>query len=109
MFGLGPTEMIIIAIICVLLFGSRLPKLMYNLGNGLIQFKRGISDEEAKAREDEERAEREAEETRQKHLDALELARTKAETARLAELEKAKEEATKSKKPSRSRRKPVNA
>jgi len=42
MFGLGPAELVIIAIVAVLLFGSRLPKLMYSLGNGLVQFKKGL-------------------------------------------------------------------
>lgn len=42
MFGIGTTELVIIGIIMVLLFGSRLPKLMFSLGNSITQFKRGV-------------------------------------------------------------------
>ena len=47
-FGLGPTELIIVAGIVLLLFGTRLPRVMRSLGEGIVEFKRGInsSDEE---------------------------------------------------------------
>ena len=42
MFGLGPTELLIVGVIVLLLFGSRLPKVMRSLGEGLVEFKRGV-------------------------------------------------------------------
>ncbi|MBN2578781.1 MAG: twin-arginine translocase TatA/TatE family subunit [Pirellulales bacterium] len=42
MFGLGTTELIIVAVIVLLLFGSRLPSVMRSLGRGVVEFKKGI-------------------------------------------------------------------
>lgn len=47
MFGLGHMEIAIIAIVAVLLFGSRLPKLAYALGNSVVSFRKGVSGAEA--------------------------------------------------------------
>jgi sec-independent protein translocase protein TatA len=44
MFGLGPTEFIIIGIIAVLLFGNRLPALARSAGQSITEFKRGIKE-----------------------------------------------------------------
>lgn len=43
-FGMpGPTEMIIVLVICLLLFGgSRLPSLMRNLGSSAREFQKGV-------------------------------------------------------------------
>jgi sec-independent protein translocase protein TatA len=41
-FGLGPTELIIVGLVVLLLFGSRLPKVMRSLGEGIVEFKRGV-------------------------------------------------------------------
>jgi sec-independent protein translocase protein TatA len=38
----GPTEMIIILVIAVLLFGRRLPEVGRSLGKGIVEFKKGI-------------------------------------------------------------------
>lgn len=42
MFGLGPTELLIVGVVVLLLFGSRLPKVMRSLGEGIVEFKRGV-------------------------------------------------------------------
>ena len=43
-FTPGPTEMIIILVVAVLLFGKRLPEVGRSLGKGLMEFKKGIGD-----------------------------------------------------------------
>ena len=43
MFGVGPTELIIMGIIAVLLFGKRLPGVMKGFGQGLREFKNAVS------------------------------------------------------------------
>jgi sec-independent protein translocase protein TatA len=43
-FGLGPTEMLIVLVIAVLLFGKRLPEVGRSLGKGLMEFKKGLND-----------------------------------------------------------------
>jgi sec-independent protein translocase protein TatA len=42
MFGLGPLELIIFAVIVLLLFGNRLPSVMRSVGQGLVEFKKGV-------------------------------------------------------------------
>lgn len=42
MFSLGPSEMIIVGIVAVLLFGKRLPDVGRSLGKSLMEFKRGL-------------------------------------------------------------------
>ena len=45
-FGLGPTELIVILAIIVVLFGaSRIPQLARGLGKGITEFKRGLKEE----------------------------------------------------------------
>ena len=42
-FGVpGPTEMIVIAAVVLLLFGNRLPGAMRSLGRSVVEFKKGI-------------------------------------------------------------------
>ena len=41
--GVGPQEMIVIAILGVLLFGKRLPEVGRSLGKGIAEFRRGFS------------------------------------------------------------------
>ncbi len=43
MFGLGTTEMMIVAFVVLLLFGNRLPSVMRSLGRGVVEFKKGVS------------------------------------------------------------------
>ena len=43
MFGIGQTELIIIAVIILILFGHRLPGLMFSLGKGVNTFKEGLN------------------------------------------------------------------
>jgi len=41
-FGIGPMELFYVAVIVLLLFGTRLPKVMRSLGEGIVEFKRGV-------------------------------------------------------------------
>lgn len=41
-FGLGPMELVVIALVVLLLFGSRLPGVMRSLGQGVVEFKKGV-------------------------------------------------------------------
>jgi sec-independent protein translocase protein TatA len=42
MFGIGTTELLIIGFIVLILFGSRLPSVMRSLGQGVVEFKKGV-------------------------------------------------------------------
>jgi sec-independent protein translocase protein TatA len=45
MFGLGPTEILIVALIILLLFGgSKIPQLMRGLGEGMREFKKASNE-----------------------------------------------------------------
>ena len=46
MLGLGPTEMVVLLIIVLVLFGgSRLPGLMKGMGEGIRGFKQGMNED----------------------------------------------------------------
>ena len=40
--GIGPTEIILVAVVGVLVFGNRLPEVGKSLGKGIIEFKKGL-------------------------------------------------------------------
>lgn len=40
--GLGTVELLVVGGVVLLLFGSRLPKVMRSLGQGIVEFKRGV-------------------------------------------------------------------
>ena len=40
--GLGPTELIILLVVVLLIFGNRLPAAMRSLGRGITEFKKGV-------------------------------------------------------------------
>ena len=40
-FGIGQTELIILCVIILILFGHRLPSVMFSLGKGIKDFKHG--------------------------------------------------------------------
>jgi sec-independent protein translocase protein TatA len=43
MFGIGTSELLIVGLIALLLFGNRLPETMRSLGRSMNEFKKGIS------------------------------------------------------------------
>jgi sec-independent protein translocase protein TatA len=55
-FGMGPTELIVIGVILLLLFGGRkIPELMKGLGKGMKEFKdasKGMDNDEPQAKSD---------------------------------------------------------
>jgi sec-independent protein translocase protein TatA len=42
MFGIGTTELLIVGFIVLILFGNRLPSVMRSLGQGVVEFKKGV-------------------------------------------------------------------
>lgn len=50
MFGIGPMEMVIVGIVAVLLFGSRLPSVARSLGKSMTEFKKGMREFEDEMR-----------------------------------------------------------
>jgi TatA/E family protein of Tat protein translocase len=51
MFGIGPSEMILVGLFALLLFGNRVPEVMRSLGRGVSEFKKGISGIEEEIRQ----------------------------------------------------------
>ena len=45
-FGIGQTELIILCVIILILFGHRLPAVMFSLGKGIKDFKHGINSQD---------------------------------------------------------------
>ncbi len=43
LFGLGSGELLVIMIVALLLFGSRLPEVAKSLGKGVFEFKKGLT------------------------------------------------------------------
>ena len=52
MFGIGTTELLIVAVIALLLFGSRLPQVMRGMGQGIGEFKKGPKEIESDVNKD---------------------------------------------------------
>jgi sec-independent protein translocase protein TatA len=50
MLGIGPTELIVVGFIALLLFGNRLPEAMRSVGRGVSEFKKGLSGIEEEVR-----------------------------------------------------------
>lgn len=44
--SIGPWQLLLIAIVVLLLFGNRLPKIMGDFGKGIRNLKKGLQDEE---------------------------------------------------------------
>lgn len=43
-FGIGSTELIVVMVVILVLFGHRLPSVMRSMGRGIKEFKEGIND-----------------------------------------------------------------
>jgi sec-independent protein translocase protein TatA len=55
MFGIGLTELLVILLVCLLLFGAnRLPEIGKSLGEGIREFKKSVKDavDDSKTKED---------------------------------------------------------
>lgn len=59
MFGLGAAEVAIVGAVAVMLFGSRLPKVARQMGQSIVEFKRGFLEVDAECRKIEEKIEKE--------------------------------------------------
>lgn len=59
MFGLGAVEVGIVGVVAVMLFGSRLPKVARQMGQSIVEFKRGFLEVDAECRKIEEKIEKE--------------------------------------------------
>jgi sec-independent protein translocase protein TatA len=58
-FGLGTTELLVIGVIGLLIFGSRLPMVGRNIGKSITEFKKGMKDAgEELSKEDSQAAQR---------------------------------------------------
>jgi sec-independent protein translocase protein TatA len=44
--SVGPTELIVVAFVSLLIFGNRLPSVMRSLGKSVTEFKKGINEVE---------------------------------------------------------------
>ena len=44
-FNLGPVEIVVILLVALLVFGRRLPEVARSLGQGLVEFRKGLRDE----------------------------------------------------------------
>ena len=53
MFGIGTNELLILGVIALLLFGTRLPKIARSFGQSVTEFKKGIRETERESTEDE--------------------------------------------------------
>jgi len=40
--GVGPTELIVVGVVMLLLFGNRVPEMMRGMGRGIKEFKEGV-------------------------------------------------------------------
>ena len=50
--GIGFSEMLVIGVVAVLLFGSKLPEVARNLGASYNQFRKGLSDIQSSIKKD---------------------------------------------------------
>jgi sec-independent protein translocase protein TatA len=40
--GIGPTELVVVGVVMLLLFGNRVPEMMRGMGRGIREFKAGV-------------------------------------------------------------------
>ena len=53
MFSFGGTQLLILLVVVLLLFGNRLPETMRSLGKSVTEFKKGVRDGESTGHDDE--------------------------------------------------------
>ncbi len=58
--NIGPTEIVIILVAALLIFGNRLPEVGRSLGKGIIEFKKGVKGIEDDIEDEVDRAEQKA-------------------------------------------------
>jgi sec-independent protein translocase protein TatA len=52
MFGMGLPELLIVLVVALLLFGNRLPSAARSLGRSMVEFKKGMNEDDEKSIED---------------------------------------------------------
>lgn len=49
MFGIGHTELLVIGLVVLVLFGHRLPAVMFDMGRAITRFKQGVNADDGEA------------------------------------------------------------